>query len=160
MKCIFCEGETKVTDKRDSEGETRRRRECLKCKKRFTTYERVEEPNFIVIKKDKSREPFSREKLREGIEKACQKRPIETEEIDKIISEIERILRNKIKGKEVESEIIGEEVMKQLKKLDKVAYIRFASVYREFKDIDDFRKVIKNDFSDSAQKLKKGKENF
>lgn len=143
MKCIFCEGETKVTDKRDGNGETRRRRECLKCRKRFTTYERVEEPNFIAIKKDKSREPFSREKLRAGIEKACQKRPIETENIDRIVNEIERILRNKIKGKEVESRIIGEEVMRQLKKLDKVAYIRFASVYREFKDISDFKKELK-----------------
>jgi transcriptional repressor NrdR len=143
MKCIFCDGETKVTDKRDGNGETRRRRECLKCKKRFTTYERVEDPNFIVIKKDKSREPFSREKLRSGIERACEKRPIETEEIDRVVSEIERRLRNKIKGKEVESRIIGEEVMKQLKKLDKVAYIRFASVYRDFKDLDDFKKELK-----------------
>lgn len=143
MKCIFCDGETKVTDKRDSDGETRRRRECLRCKKRFTTYERVEELNFIVVKKDKSREPFSREKLREGIEKACEKRPIETEKIDRIINEIERRLRNKIKGKEVESRFIGEEVMKSLKRLDKVAYIRFASVYRDFKDISDFKKELK-----------------
>ncbi|OGJ21126.1 transcriptional regulator NrdR [Candidatus Pacearchaeota archaeon RBG_13_36_9] len=143
MRCIFCEGETKVTDKRDSQGETRRRRECLKCKKRFTTYERVEEPNFIVIKKDKSREPFSREKLRMGIEKACEKRPIETEKIDSMVSEIERKIRNKIKGKEVESSVIGELVMKELKKVDKVAYIRFASVYREFKDITDFKREIK-----------------
>ena len=99
MRCIFCDGETKVTDKRDGNGETRRRRECLKCKKRFTTYERVEEPNFIVIKKDQSREPFSREKLRNGIEKACEKRPIETDNIDHMINEIERRLRNRIKGK-------------------------------------------------------------
>ncbi len=143
MKCIFCGGETKVTDKRDSGSETRRRRECLKCKKRFTTYERVEEPNFIVIKKDKTREPFSREKLRAGIEKACEKRPIETEKIDKLISEIETKIRNKIKGKEIESKIIGEEVMKALKKLDKVAYIRFASVYRDFQDVADFKKAMK-----------------
>lgn len=143
MRCVFCGGETKVTDKRDSEGETRRRRECLKCKKRFTTYERVEEPNLIVIKKDKSRVPFSREKLRVGILKACEKRPVETEKIDNIISEIERRIRNKIKGKEVESRVIGEEVMKALKKLDKVAYIRFASVYRDFKDVEDFKKEIR-----------------
>jgi transcriptional repressor NrdR len=143
MKCIFCGGETKVTDKRDSEGETRRRRECLKCKKRFTTYERVEEPNFIVIKKDKSRKPFDREKLRTGILKACEKRPIETEQIDKIISEIERKLRNKVRGKEVESKAIGEQVMKELKKLDKVAYIRFASVYQDFKDLSDFKKELR-----------------
>ena len=143
MKCIFCHGETKVTDKRDSHGETRRRRECLKCKKRFTTYERAEEPNFIIIKKDKSREPFSREKLRNGIDKACEKRPIETEKIDQIINEIERRIRNKIKGKEIESQTIGEEVIKELKKLDKIAYIRFASVYRDFKDVKDFQKELK-----------------
>jgi len=143
MRCIFCDGETKVTDKRDGNGETRRRRECLKCKKRFTTYERVEDPNFVVIKKDQSREPFSREKLRNGIEKACEKRPVETEKIDQVINEIERRLRNRIKGKEVESNIIGEEVMKQLKKTDKIAYIRFASVYREFKDLEDFKKELK-----------------
>lgn len=143
MKCIFCGGETKVTDKRDSEGETRRRRECLKCRKRFTTYERVEEPNFIVIKKDKTREPFSREKLQGGILKACEKRPVETEKIDKIINEIERKIRNKIRGKEVTSEEIGEFVVKALKRLDKVAYIRFASVYRDFQDVKDFKKEIK-----------------
>ena len=143
MRCIFCSGETKVTDKRDSDGETRRRRECLKCKKRFTTYERAEEPNFIVVKKDKSREPFSREKLKKGIEKACEKRPIETENIDKIINEIKRTIREKIKGKEISSIEIGELVMKSLKKLDKVAYIRFASVYRDFKDVNDFKKEIK-----------------
>ena len=143
MKCIFCGGETKVTDKRDSEAETRRRRECLKCKKRFTTYERAEEPNFIVIKKDKRREPFSREKLQAGILRACEKRPIETEKIDKVINEIERKLRNKLKGKEVSSSEIGEIVMKELKKLDKVAYIRFASVYQDFKDVKDFKREIK-----------------
>ncbi len=143
MKCIFCSGETKVTDKRDSESESRRRRECLKCRKRFTTYERVEEPNFIVIKKDKSREPFLRDKLRIGILKACEKRPIETEELDKVLNHIERRLRNKVKGKEVESKMIGEEVMKILRKLDKVAYIRFASVYRDFKDVKDFRLAMR-----------------
>lgn len=143
MKCIFCGEDTKVTDKRDSEAETRRRRECLKCKKRFTTYERVEEPNLIVIKKDKSREPFSREKLRTGILKACEKRPVETEKIDKIINEIERKIRDKIKGKELESKEIGELVIKALKRLDKVAYIRFASVYHDFKDIKDFKKEIR-----------------
>ncbi len=143
MKCILCGGETKVIDKRDLEGETRRRRECLKCKKRFTTYERVEEPNFVVIKKDKSREPFNREKLRAGIEKACEKRPIEIEKIDNLISNIEMKIRNKIKGKEVNSKTIGELVMKELRKLDKVAYIRFASVYHDFQDINDFKKELK-----------------
>jgi len=143
MKCIFCSANTKVTDKRDSEGETRRRRECLKCKKRFTTYERVEEPNLIVVKKDKRREPFSREKLSAGILRACEKRPIEAEKIDKVVNDIETKIRNKVKGKEVKSETIGEMVMKELKKLDKVAYIRFASVYQDFKDVDDFKKEIK-----------------
>lgn len=143
MKCIFCGSETKVTDKRDSEGETRRRRECLRCKKRFTTYERAEELDIIVIKKDKTREPFSKEKLKAGIMRACEKRPIETEKIDKILNEIERRLREKIKGKEIESKEIGEEVMKQLKKLDKVAYIRFASVYRDFKALSDFKLAMK-----------------
>lgn len=143
MKCIFCSAETKVTDKRDADGETRRRRECLKCKKRFTTYERAEELDIIVIKKDKTREPFSRDKLKAGIMKACEKRPIETEKIDKVVNEIERKLREKIKGREVESKIIGEEVMRALKKLDKVAYIRFASVYRDFKDVGDFKKAMK-----------------
>jgi transcriptional repressor NrdR len=143
MRCIFCSGETKVTDKRDSEGETRRRRECLKCKKRFTTYERSEEPNFIVIKKDGRREPFSRDKLKNGIMRACEKRPIKTDEVDQVINEIERKMRDKIKGKEIDSRLIGEMVMKELKRLDKVAYIRFASVYRDFHDISDFKKEIK-----------------
>lgn len=144
MKCIFCEGETKVTDKRDSNGETRRRRECLKCKKRFTTYERTEELNLTVVKKDSSREPFSRDKMKAGILKACEKRPVETEKIDAIVSNIEMKIQNKIKGKEVASKAIGELVMKELKKLDKVAYIRFASVYRDFKDLSDFKKEMRD----------------
>lgn len=143
MNCIFCGSETKVTDKRDAEGETRRRRECLKCGKRFTTYERVEELNLVVVKKDQSREPFSRDKLRNGIVRACEKRPVSTEKIDSMISEIERKLAEKVKGREVDTKTIGELVMKELKKLDKVAYIRFASVYQEFSDINDFKKEIK-----------------
>ena len=142
MKCRFCSGETKVTDKRDSEGETRRRRECLKCGKRFTTYERIEEPHFMVVKKDKSRIPFSRDKLRIGIDKACEKRPIETEKIDSMINKIESKLREKVHDKEITSQEIGELVIKELRKLDKVAYIRFASVYREFKDIGEFQAQI------------------
>jgi transcriptional repressor NrdR len=143
MNCKFCGNDTKVTDKRDSDGETRRRRECLKCTKRFTTYERVEEPNFVVIKKDNSREPFSRKKLRSGIEKACEKRPIPTDKIDKVLIEIEIKLKDKIDGKEIPSTEIGELVMKAIKKLDKVAYIRFASVYKDFQDINDFKKEVK-----------------
>lgn len=142
MKCPYCSNETKVLDKRDTQEITRRRRECLnkKCKKRFTTYERVE-TNVRVIKKDKRREPFSREKLVAGMTKACEKRPVSQEAIEKAVGEIETKVR--AYGPEIPSKIIGELVMKQLKKLDKVAYIRFASVYREFQDISDFRKTIK-----------------
>ncbi len=142
MKCLYCSGDTKVIDKRDDdiEGITRRRRECLKCKRRFTTYERPE-IEIIVIKKDGNRESYDREKLRKGILKACEKRPVSIEKIEKEISKIEEKLRKK--GKEVESRYIGELVMKSLKKVDKVAYVRFASVYKEFKDIDDFKEVLR-----------------
>jgi len=141
MKCKFCDSETKVTDKRESHEGTRRRRECLKCKKRFTTYEKPEEKDIIVVKKDGRREHFLDEKLRLGLIKACQKRPVSMEEIDKIVEEIkEKLLK---KGKEVKGSVIGEMVMNKLKKLDKVAYIRFASVYRDFKDVKDFKKEIR-----------------
>lgn len=143
MLCPYCSSETKVIDKRESgAGMTRRRRECLssKCKKRFTTYERIE-ANLRVIKKDKRREPFSREKLLMGMVKACEKRPVSQEAIEKAVNEIESRLKEY--GSEVPSKVIGELVMKQLKKLDHVAYIRFASVYREFKDVGDFKKTIK-----------------
>ena len=136
-----------MVDKRESSpGITRRRRECQKCKKRFTTYEKVEILDLSIIKKDGTREAFDREKLEKGIRRACEKRPIEQEKIDKIVSEIEAELLNK-KAKEVSSREIGELVMKKLKKLDKVAYIRFASVYREFEDI--------NSFEEELDKLKK-----
>ncbi|MEM1535627.1 MAG: transcriptional regulator NrdR [Candidatus Pacearchaeota archaeon] len=142
MRCIYCFGKTKVIDKRESkEGTVRRRRECLKCKKRFTTYERAE-TKLVVIKKDGRREPFNRDKIKRGIEKACEKRPISQEKIDKIVSEIEATLRAYRKS-ELPSKLIGELVMKKLKQLDKVAYVRFASVYKEFKDVDEFKKVIK-----------------
>jgi transcriptional repressor NrdR len=141
MRCIFCDSDTCVTDKRQSPEGTRRRRECLKCKKRFTTYEKPEIKNIIVVKKDKRRESFSREKIKSGIIKACEKRPVSTEKIENIINEIEEKLRKK--GKEVKTEDIGKMVMLKLKKLDKVAYIRFASVYSDFKDIGDFKKEIR-----------------
>ncbi len=141
MKCPYCKGNTKVTDKRDSPKGVRRRRECLKCKKRFTTYERIEREKLYVIKKDGRREEFNREKLEAGIEKAFEKRPIEKGKIDKMVSEIEEQLRRKGK-KEIKSSTIGELVMRKIKKLDYVAYIRFASVYREFRDIGDFKKEI------------------
>ena len=141
MRCVYCGHNTRVTDKRESPEGVRRRRECLKCKKRFTTYERPEKKNIIIVKKDGRRESFSIEKLKLGVMKACEKRPISTKEIDDLVREIEEALLNK--GKEVKSEHIGKMVMNKLKKLDKVAYIRFASVYRDFKDIKDFKEVIK-----------------
>jgi transcriptional repressor NrdR len=143
MKCPFCNHkETQVTDKRDSENETRRRRECLKCKKRFTTYEKVEVSNLRVIKKDGTRENFEIEKVKKGMIKACEKRPVSLEKIEQAAREIETKLVESNK-KEIKTETIGEMVMKALKKLDKVAYIRFASVYREFKDLSDFKKEIR-----------------
>ena len=142
MRCIFCDFETKVTNKRDVGTLTRRRRECLKCKKRFTTLEQPELKQIMVIKKDNSREVFDREKIRKGLIKACEKRPISIDKIEKALKEIESKLIDSNK-KEVKTKTIGNLVMKTLKKLDKVAYIRFASVYREFKDIEDFKKEIK-----------------
>ena len=143
MKCPFCDNkETKVVDKRDSDGMTRRRRECLKCKKRFTTYEKVETINLVVLKKDNTRERFDKEKLKAGIQKACEKRPIPIEKIEQIVDKIEAQLLL-LKRKEIPTSLIGEKVMVELKKLDNIAYIRFASVYRDFKDIDDFKKEIK-----------------
>jgi transcriptional repressor NrdR len=141
MDCPFCAAGTKVTDKRKSPEGIRRRRECLKCKKRFTTYERLSKGDFYVIKKDGRREKFNREKLEEGINIAFEKRPVEKEKIDNMINEIEDLLMRKGK-KELPSSVIGELVMKKIKNLDNVAYIRFASVYRDFQDIRDFRKEI------------------
>lgn len=142
MKCIFCNHqETKVIDSRESEQLTRRRRECLKCQKRFTTYERAESPNVYVIKKDNRRELFDREKLKKGVVTACEKRPVSIEQIDQLINKIETRLRY-LTQNEIPSKVLGEEVMIILKSLDKVAYIRFASVYREFADVSDFKKEI------------------
>lgn len=143
MHCPFCGyKETQVTDKRDSENETRRRRECSKCKKRFTTYEKFEVKDLRVIKKDGRRENFDPEKIKKGISRACEKRPVSLEKIEQVVREIENKLKNSNK-KEIKSQIIGELIMKELKKLDEVAYIRFASVYRNFKDIGDFKKELK-----------------
>ena len=132
----------KVTDKRPSPNGIRRRRECLKCRKRFTTHERVDFGDFFVIKKDNSRERFSKEKIERGIYRAFEKRPVSKEEIEKMISEVEEQLRRKGK-KEVRSSVIGEIIMKKMKKMDNIAYIRFASIYRNFQDIDDFKKELK-----------------
>lgn len=142
MECPYCSHpSSKVTDKRKSPDGTRRRRECLKCGKRFTTHERVSREDFYVIKKDGRREKFSREKLERGIEKAFEKRPISKEKITDMINEVEEQLRKK--GKEIKSSVIGELIMKKLKKVDNVAYIRFASVYRNFQDADDFKREIR-----------------
>lgn len=133
----------KVVDKRASDEKAiRRRRECLKCAKRFTTYERIESADLIVMKKDGRRERFDRDKVRKGIVRSFEKRPITNEQIDKMVEEIETELRA---GEEIEipSKKIGELVMRKLKKVDKVAYIRFASVYREFEDIESFQEELK-----------------
>lgn len=144
MKCPYCGSfETKVLDKRETDGRsvTRRRRECLTCEKRFTTYERAEVLDLFVIKKDQRREAFNRGKLRRNLMKACEKRPISHETIDRLIGEIEQQLIGMRKS-EIDSRSIGELVMDILKDTDKVAYIRFASVYRDFKDVADFENEL------------------
>ena len=142
MNCPFCSHKSsKVTDKRGSPEGIRRRRECLKCEKRYTTYERVSKDGLYVIKKDGRRETFDPHKLSTGIHRAFEKRPISKEEINKMINDIEEQLRKKGK-KELKSSTIGELIMRKLKKVDNVAYIRFASVYRDFQDLKDFRKEM------------------
>ena len=142
MLCPYCQNQdTKVVDKRDSGNLTRRRRECNKCEKRFSTLEEVEEARLKVVKKDGTREDFDRNKIKRGIELACRKRPVSTEKVDKMIIAVEDKLRKK--GKEVESRYIGELVSKELKRTDNIAYIRFASIYRDFTDLNDFKKEIK-----------------
>ena len=144
MKCPFCSfEETQVIDTRETENleATRRRRGCLKCSKRFTTYERVEEADIIVVKKGGRRERFERQKLLNGILKACEKRVIPLDRIEKLVDEVESDLRKR-DSVEVESKIIGEIAMKKLRNLDKVAYIRFASVYREFEDLERFEEEL------------------
>ncbi len=146
MRCPYCTSlDNKVVDSRmGKEGESiRRRRECLKCEGRFTTYERVEEMLPQVIKKDSRREPFDRLKILSGLRKACEKRPISMELLEKTVDEIEKALQEK--GlKEIPSTVVGEEVMERLHKLDEVAYVRFASVYRSFKDINEFMSELKD----------------
>lgn len=154
MKCPFCESqEDKVIDSRVSkEGNAiRRRRECLKCGKRFTSYERVEELAPMVIKKDGRRESFSADKIRSGLLIACKKRPIETEKIDEIVDNIEKKFIG-LGEKEIPSSAIGEEIMAALKELDKVAYVRFASVYRQFKDINELMDEVKTLFDHHKEK--------
>ena len=144
MKCPYCNyEETQVIDSRDTENleATRRRRECTKCNKRFTTYERLEEADIFVVKKEGKRERFERQKVINGILKACEKRPISLEKIEKLVDEVESDLRKR-DSVEVDSKIIGNLVMKKLKSLDKVAYIRFASVYLEFEDLTRFEEEL------------------
>lgn len=145
MLCPFCNfDQTSVLESRDSEDGTvvRRRRECQKCRKRFTTYERVETINLKVVKKDGSSEDFNREKIKAGILKACEKRNCSEEEIENLIDEIEMRLMNR-KSTEISSSDIGRMVLTRLKKLDEVAYLRFASVFLEFTDVNEFKKLIK-----------------
>ncbi len=146
MKCPFCgHDEDKVIDSRASEEgrSIRRRRECLNCEKRFTTYENIEETSLMVIKKDGRRESFDRKKILAGITKACEKRPISIQQIEELTNKIEYTLQSKFE-KEVESRQIGELLMELLYDLDEVAYVRFASVYRQFKDINQFMKELRS----------------
>lgn len=143
MKCPFCGyEETKVIDSRPTDEKIRRRRECLKCEKRFTTYEIVETMPLIVIKKDKSREIFDRNKLMNGLVRACEKRPISIEMLDGVVNDIEAQLLNMLE-REISSYQIGEMAMQRLKNIDEVAYVRFASVYRQFADINSFMRELK-----------------
>jgi transcriptional repressor NrdR len=145
MRCPFCqEPENKVIDSREShEGSViRRRRECLQCKRRFTTYERVEELTPLIVKKDGRREAFDREKILAGLKKACEKRPVSVDQLEGVITEIEQRLQEN-GDKEVQSSTVGEEVMHRLQRLDEVAYVRFASVYRSFRDIAEFMSELK-----------------
>ncbi len=141
MKCPFCgSSESKVVDSRTSKdgNAIRRRRECLACSKRFTTYERIEEFTPMVVKKDGTRQPLDRSKLVEGILKACEKRPISMEEVEAFVSRLEQEIQEK-GDREVRSSFLGEEIMAQLKEWDQVAYVRFASVYKQFKDLNEFK---------------------
>ena len=145
MKCPFCgHEEDKVVDSRSSgDGVSiRRRRECLKCAKRFTTYEHVEEQPLMIIKKDGRREPFDRHKLLAGLVKACEKRPVSMDDLERLVDELERELSQQFE-REAPSREIGERVMRKLHALDPVAYVRFASVYREFKDVEQFMRELK-----------------
>ena len=146
MHCPFCKfKETKVSDSRLSKdgSSIRRRRECLSCQKRFTTYEYIEQLPLMVIKKDGRRQPFDRTKIIAGLVKACEKRPVSIDKIEGLTNEIERIVRKKF-DREVDSNVVGEIIMEKLAMLDEVAYVRFASVYRQFRDINQFMSELKN----------------
>ena len=145
MKCPFCQHlEDKVVDSRESkEGEViRRRRECLSCGKRFTSYERIDQIPLLVVKKDGRREPFDREKVLSGLLKACQKRPVSVKVLEGIVDRVEAMI-HETPDREVPAEKVGEVLMDRLRELDKVAFVRFASVYRDFKDVDQFMATLK-----------------
>lgn len=154
MKCPFCASiNNKVIDSRLSKDEhvIRRRRECIDCGRRFTTYERVEEIHPLVIKKDNGREPFDRIKILNGLKRACEKRPISLEMIERMTDKVEKLVLE-YEGKEIPSRQIGDWVMKELQRVDGVAYVRFASVYREFKDINEFMEEVKDLFKERRAK--------
>jgi transcriptional repressor NrdR len=153
MRCPYCHGpENKVLDSREShEGAvTRRRRECLGCKRRFTTYERVEELMPLVVKKDGRREPFDREKLLIGLKKAVEKRPVSSDQLEDLVGAVEARLQE-LGEKEIVSSAVGEDVMRRLRELDEVAYVRFASVYRSFRDIAEFMTELKDLLDDPTR---------
>ena len=157
MRCLHCGyKEDKVVDSRATQqgSAIRRRRECLKCGKRFTTYEYIEEVSLMAIKKDGRREPFDRKKILSGVMKACEKRPISLEKMEEIVIQVERAIQKK-SDREVSSTRIGELVMEKLKVLDDVAYVRFASVYRQFKDVGQFMEELKGILSKEGQRRKK-----
>ena len=142
MKCPYCGAESKVIESRHTEDDSiRRRRECIACAKRFNTFERLEVPPLIVVKKDGRREIFDRNKVLGGVLKATEKRPVSLDDIERLVDEVERDLRNSLE-REVPSVAIGEKVMDRLRFIDGVAYVRFASVYREFKDVNEFREQL------------------
>lgn len=144
MKCPFCNYEdSKVIDSRESKNglTIRRRRECLSCARRYTTYEKIDEIPYMVVKKDGKRQRFESQKLMQGLLKACEKRPVPVAKLEEIVEEIETILQDR-SDKEIETTKIGQILMKRLKELDKVAYVRFASVYRDFRDVLEFKKEL------------------
>jgi transcriptional repressor NrdR len=146
MKCPFCGFiEDRVVDSRESrEGDViRRRRQCVKCDRRFTSYERIDEIPYMVVKKDGTREPFSREKVLSGIMKACEKRPIPTAKIEALVNQVEKYVQES-RDRERSTERLGELIMRRLKELDKVAYVRFASVYLDFKDVSEFMSELRS----------------
>ncbi|MGO9831683.1 MAG: transcriptional regulator NrdR [Myxococcaceae bacterium] len=152
MRCPYCHGaENKVLDSRESQegAVTRRRRECLGCKRRFTTYERVEELMPLVVKKDGRREPFDRDKLLLGLKKAVEKRPVSSDQLEELVSAVEGRLQE-VGEKEIPSSAVGEDVMRRLRELDEVAYVRFASVYRSFRDIAEFMTELKDLLNDAS----------